>query len=231
MERAVEAGTPNGSEIATALGKRQCDNITSDDRGQDNLACALAHAQAGRPVFPCRPDNKRPLTDQGFKDATYDPAQIRRWWAKWPNAMPGLPTGRASGLAVLDLDRKDGKDGIAELRALGFDPDTLTPCNVETMSGGKHLYFRWPEGLACSASKMAPGIDDAGKAATVPDRRQTTWNRINHAIRSIPNGSFRRPPWAGRTDPEKRRDAKFSKIDLVQSTGSRFRSTSKMLHK
>lgn len=129
------------------------------DRPGSNLAVALAHAKAGRPVFPCRPDNKRPLTEHGFKDASRDPDQIRQWWSQYPDAMPAIPMGRASGLAVLDLDVKDGKDGIAALRDLGLDPDTLTPCNVETMSGGRHLYFRWPEGLGCSVNKIAPGVD------------------------------------------------------------------------
>ena len=137
------------------------------DRPGSNLEVALAHAKAGRPVFPCRPDNKRPLTEHGFKDASRDPDQIRQWWSLWPDAMPGIPTGQASGLAVLDLDVKDGKDGLAELRALGFDPDTLSPLSIETPSGGRHIYVRWHEGIGTNAGQIAPGIDVRGAGGYV----------------------------------------------------------------
>ncbi|MBC7179842.1 MAG: bifunctional DNA primase/polymerase, partial [Roseovarius sp.] len=126
---------------------------------------AIFHAKAGRPVFPCGPD-KRPLV-RWREAATCDPDQLARWWNDWPNAMPGLPTGRASGLAVLDLDVKEGKDGIAGLRDMGLDPDAMSPCIVTTMSGGLHLYFRWHEGLACSAGKIAPGVDVRGEGGYV----------------------------------------------------------------
>jgi hypothetical protein len=49
----------------------------------------------------------------GYKDATTDPNQIERWWAKHPQALIGMPTGAHSGVAVLDLDKKNGKDGYA----------------------------------------------------------------------------------------------------------------------
>ncbi len=50
-----------------------------------NLAAALYHAAAGRPVFPCSPKDKRPSISKkdggkGFKDATTDVDRIRAWW-------------------------------------------------------------------------------------------------------------------------------------------------------
>jgi prophage regulatory protein len=45
------------------------------------LVAALEYAGWGLPVFPCG-DNKAPLTEHGFKDATTDPKQIREWWGK-----------------------------------------------------------------------------------------------------------------------------------------------------
>lgn len=132
---------------------------------KDNLQAALFHAKAGRPVFPCGAD-KRPLVK--WRDrATTNPAQIERWWQKWPEAMPGLPMGRASGLAVLDLDKRPDKDGAAALRDLGYAPDSLSPSIISTPSGGQHVYFRWPEGLGNSAAGLPAGVDVRGDGGYV----------------------------------------------------------------
>lgn len=125
----------------------------------DNLQAALFHAEAGRPVFPCAPVTHKPRVTGGFHAATTNPAQIKRWWQKWPDAMPGIPTGPKSGLAVLDLDMKKGKDGISALRDLGYDPDSLSPCIVSTTTGGRHLFFAHPEGLKSTSDKLALGVD------------------------------------------------------------------------
>ena len=131
----------------------------------DNLQAALTHAKAGLPVFPCGPD-KRPLVK--WKDrASTDPAQLRRWWSKWPDAMPGLPMGRVSGLAVLDLDKRPDKNGMAALRDLGFDPESLSPCIIATPSGGQHVYFQWTEGLGNSAAGLPAGVDVRGQGGYV----------------------------------------------------------------
>jgi hypothetical protein len=123
----------------------------------DNLQAFLNLAKAGLPVFPVNQD-KRPLV-KWKTAATTDLGQIRRWIAKWPDAMPAIPTGESSGLAVLDLDRKDGKDGFATIAALGFDPDTLSPVFVATPTGGGHLIFRHAPGLRSSAGQIGPGVD------------------------------------------------------------------------
>ena len=75
-----------------------------------NLAAALSAAQAGCPVFPCSPNNKKPLVKWQTL-ATTDQQKIYHLWKKYPNAMPGLVTGASSGLAVVDLDVKKGKNG------------------------------------------------------------------------------------------------------------------------
>ncbi|HHZ10135.1 MAG TPA: hypothetical protein GX405_15295 [Rhizobiales bacterium] len=124
-----------------------------------NRAVALDLARRGFAVFPCNAD-KRPLTRHSFRDATTDADQIRAWWKTWPDALPALPTGARSGIAVLDIDRKNGKDGYAELRAKGFDPDTLSPVMTRTPSGGCHLFFAHREGLKnWSKGEIAPGLD------------------------------------------------------------------------
>ncbi|ODT17496.1 MAG: hypothetical protein ABS35_25715 [Kaistia sp. SCN 65-12] len=132
-----------------------------------NLAVALDLARCGFPVFPCQA-NKRPHTQAGFHAASKDLDQIRRWWARWPDAMPGLPTGAPSGVAVLDLDQhRADEDGIEALRTMGLDPDALSPLSIATPSGGRHIYFRWAEGMGNSARHLPPGIDIRGSGGYV----------------------------------------------------------------
>jgi hypothetical protein len=113
---------------------------------------ALAYAATGWPVFPCRPDAdpcpapgrcqcKAPVTPGGFKDATTDPALIRGWWAKLPNANLAVATG-APGPDVLDVDVKPGGSGYTALNKLKR-AGLLTGASrlVRTRSGGLHVYY------------------------------------------------------------------------------------------
>jgi len=72
-----------------------------------NLIPALAYANRhGKLVFPCHA-NKHPLTANGYKDASRDPAIIGGWWDRNPDALIGLPTGRINGTIVLDIGHAD----------------------------------------------------------------------------------------------------------------------------
>ncbi|MFN7002660.1 MAG: bifunctional DNA primase/polymerase, partial [Roseinatronobacter sp.] len=133
---------------------------------QDNLEVALHWAKRGFAVFPCGPD-KHPRVGGWKTRATTDLDQIRGWWRKWPDALVGLPCGARSGLAVLDIDCKKGKDGFAGLRAMGLDPDDLSPFVVKTPSGGLHVYFQWREGMGNSAAGLPPGCDVRGEGGYV----------------------------------------------------------------
>lgn len=134
-------------------------NTSEAKATQDNLAAALKLAKAGLPIFPARASNKRPHVKGWPNVATTDEARLRAWWGKWPNAMPAIPTGERSGIAVLDIDIKDGKDGMATLRSLGFGPATLSPVSIPTPTGGNHRYYRYAEGLGSNAGKIGPGVD------------------------------------------------------------------------
>ena len=135
------------------------------DQGNPNLAAALKLAAGHWKVIPLGP-NKRPLVKGWQNKATSDARQIERWWAKWPDAMPGLPSGERNGFTVLDIDQKNGKDGFAELKALGLDADAMSPCQVETASGGRHIYFRWG-GEGNSAAGLPAGLDVRGEGGFV----------------------------------------------------------------
>lgn len=121
---------------------------------------ALHYACKGWPVFPCQPENKRPFVPGGFHKATIEPQTIRAWWATWPGAWVGVPTGAAIGAVVLDVDVKDpAKYGPDSLEDLGHSILPETPM-VHTASGGWHVYFAKPDReLKCSASLIGPGLD------------------------------------------------------------------------
>ena len=127
------------------------------------LIAALAYARAGLPVFPCSPQDKKPLTRFGFKDATTQEKQIRTWWGRWPNAMIGSPTGPETGVFVLDVDRNDRTDGFAALASLekqyGNLPGTLRSV---TPRGGSHYFFWWRHGIKNTAGKLGIGLDVRG---------------------------------------------------------------------
>ena len=55
----------------------------------DNITAAMAYADRGIPVFPCR-STKRPYTAHGFHDASTDPVQITAWWTQWPGAFASV---------------------------------------------------------------------------------------------------------------------------------------------
>ncbi len=136
-------------------------SATAPPGGGDILAGALALASRGLPVFPCLA-SKAPATVRGFKDASTDPAVIRSMFGRPCAAAIGIPTGSASGLIAVDIDKHGERDGMAWL-ADNQDalPDTLTH---GTPSGGLHLLFRAPEGVTIgnSAGRLAPGVDVRG---------------------------------------------------------------------
>lgn len=128
--------------------------MTKHTQKTDFTQAALNLARAGIPVFPVDA-KKRPLVKWKGAAVTSE-SQIRKWWERWPDAMPAFPTGEPSGIAVLDLDRKDGKDGVEALRELGFEPES--PFVVETTSGGLHLWFEHKPGLRCSVGQEKDGL-------------------------------------------------------------------------
>ena len=130
-------------------------------------ASALWLAEEMRlPVFACGHD-KRPVTQHGFHDATRDPTEIRLQFSTPGAAMIGVPTGQGAGFFVVDLDVKNGGQGLEWLAANQHRlPRTRTH---RTRSGGQHLLFQWPEGrtIRNSASRVAPGVDVRGNGGYI----------------------------------------------------------------
>jgi predicted P-loop ATPase len=138
------------------------------DRSAENpfLIEALKCAKRGWHVLPCRPGEKPPATKHGYKDATADPGAVVRSWKRNPRANVGIATGSVSGVFVLDVDPRNGGDkSLAELERLHGDlPATVT---AETGSGGRHYYFRLPDGVELGCSVLADGIDLKGNRGHV----------------------------------------------------------------
>jgi Bifunctional DNA primase/polymerase, N-terminal/Primase C terminal 1 (PriCT-1) len=136
------------------------------------LETVLRRAARGRPSFPCDSATKAPLTAHGFRDASRDEGQLRRWFDRSSPPMIGMPTGAVTNLVVLDVD-KGGADSLHDLeRAHGELPRTAS---VKTPSGGQHYYFRHPGvEVPCSAGKLGRGLDvraDGGFVVTPPSVR------------------------------------------------------------
>lgn len=120
---------------------------------------AMAYAEHGTPVFPCRP-TKCPYTAHGFHDASTDPVQITAWWTKWPSALIGVPTGAASGIDVLDIDGPAGAESLAAL--LAEHGELPTTRAARTGGGGTHYYFRADKRVKNSTNKLGKNIDIRG---------------------------------------------------------------------
>jgi len=136
------------------------------------LYAAFDHAcGCGDPT--CKSPGKHPLRSlvyNGLLGASAFPAHVERWWTVHPDANIGIRTGQASDLVVIDIDDKphEGRDGPSTWRRLlTMHADGETPNTVEALtgSGGRHLYFRAPEGTVVPSSKdaLGPGLDVRGE--------------------------------------------------------------------
>ena len=140
------------------------------------LTTALSVARGlGLPVFPCveicdanGKVSKRPYIKNGFNAATVDEAQKEKWWRQYANAIIGVPTGKNTGLFVIDIDQSEDKNGEVSFAKLGIDdPET---CQTLTVSGGRHIIFKYPDGhrLRNSVSgKLGQHIDTRGEGGYV----------------------------------------------------------------
>lgn len=117
---------------------------------------ALDLAKRGFRVLPCNPGSKIASLDD-WPNASMDALGVAE---QWPGEAYNVAI-HCRGLAVLDVDVKGGRNGLADLKSLPAIPDTYT---VKTPSGGYHLYFRTPEGVEVSnsAKNLPAGIDIRG---------------------------------------------------------------------
>jgi hypothetical protein len=120
-----------------------------------SMHLALALARQGVPVFPCRVSNKAPLTRNGFHDASIDPQIICGWWARWPDALIGVPTGMRFVVVDCDLQHASAREWLA----IADLPETRTH---HTRSGGRHFLFQPHPLVRCTAGRIWPHVDTRG---------------------------------------------------------------------
>jgi Bifunctional DNA primase/polymerase, N-terminal len=195
----------------------------------DTYVAAVVYARAGWPVFPvagivngrcgcfaaarCDHPAKHPLNRGGLRAATTDPAMIRQWWDRWPWANVAIRTGTQSGLAVVDLDPlHGGYRTLAQLKQAGIVPaDTLITLTAHSGSGGRHLYYRYPQQAAIPnrtgrlACGDTPGIDLRGQGgyiiaapSTHHSGRRYHWDNQRLTLADLPQ-------WARPTVPTKQK--------------------------
>jgi hypothetical protein len=99
-------------------------------------AAALDYAgRNGWSVFPLWPRSKKPACRRDYKDATTNPATIRRWWLAQDYNI-GIATGLISGVWVFDVD---GATGAATLGDLETKNGNLPATLISVTSAGPHF--------------------------------------------------------------------------------------------
>jgi hypothetical protein len=130
----------------------------------DMARIALDLAARGYAVFPVVAGTKADQLVPSWKAAsTTDTEQIATWWGvDFPDANVCIDCGK-SRVVVIDLDVKNGVDGIASWAALSEGMDLSAAPVVRTPSGGLHIYFSDAAGeWRNSAGKLGAGIDVRG---------------------------------------------------------------------
>lgn len=139
---------------------------------------AKKYINLGWSIIPVEPRGKKPLIKwEEFQNRRASETELREWLIKWPEMNLGIVTGNISNLVVVDLDGPKGLQYGRKIRLGG---------TVVSLTGtGKHIFYRWTEGLRNSASKIAEGVDIRGEGGYVvvapsihPSGRIYRWGRF-----------------------------------------------------
>ena len=156
---------------------------------------AIEFAKRGWYVFPLADLDKKPRA--GFKwrkRSSNDLDQIITWSKEFPACNWGLDCGK-SGLCIVDIDNKKGKEGSASLFDLELDHGSLLETaflEVTTPNNGIHYYF---EGLTGSGTdRLGQGIDikSFGGYVVIPGSKIDTGE---YTYRDLPGTSGELPSW------------------------------------
>jgi hypothetical protein len=142
----------------------------ADDRNRTRknptLETALVLAKLGWKLFPARSKDAHRMA--WSEKSTSDAKTLTRWFTQWPDDLLCLDCGK-SGIGVIDLDAKDGKDGPGNFLSLelehGMVPEVLREM---TPTKGVHIFCRDTEGKLRSVNgKLGTGVDTKGVGGMV----------------------------------------------------------------
>ena len=145
----------------TKLGNRgrNASGASGKHHGSDRLKSILLFAKEGMPILPLVSKGKTPISG-GVYSATTHKKALKKYFRSHRDANYGVATGGPSGVFVVDVDGKLGKDSLRTLES----KHGALPATVVVRTGkGHHYYFR-STGAAVgnSASRIAQGIDIRG---------------------------------------------------------------------
>ena len=105
------------------------------------------------------------MVEGGFKAATVNTEQIRKWWSVRRLGNIGIPTGAVSGFVVLDID----PGGDASLASLAGQHGSLPETRTVKTGRGRQLWFKYPGvPVRCSACVLGRGLDFRGDGGYAP---------------------------------------------------------------
>lgn len=110
------------------------------------LDFAIAMAARGCSVFPLVVNQKNPAVESWKAEKTNDLEVINKIFADDKYNI-GIPAGSAYGFIVIDIDIKDGKNGLTALTKK-FGESFLLPEGVfmqKTPTGGLHIFVDWTD--------------------------------------------------------------------------------------
>jgi hypothetical protein len=110
----------------------------------------------------CADPGKHPCLAGWPRAASTTPAEVRRWWQRWPQANVGLITG--ARFDVLDLDGPAGVEALGASLGHGHPAEHPGPL-VRTGGGGWHLLYA-PTGVGNRVG-LLPGVDWRGHGGLI----------------------------------------------------------------
>ena len=154
------------------------------------LVSARVYQAQNWSVIPTRHDKRPAVEWRAYQYRKATEQEIAQWWGDFPGV--GIVCGRISGLAVLDIDpRNGGQESFRTLLSEGRAfPKSLT---VDTGGGGIHIYYSLPAGASIPTRPgFRPGLDLKAEGGYVvappsphPSGRQYHW-RPGRGIGEIP---------------------------------------------
>jgi hypothetical protein len=172
---------------------------------QQMANAALAYARRGWHVIPvgAGPDRKLPYIRNWTQEASTDAERIISWWSQFPTANIGIATGPISGFWVVDVDMKNGIDGLKSLMnrfGTGFDFDVEKYLVGKTATGGIHFLFQWDSALPVrNGQAVLPGVDirgDGGQVVVAPSNRLIDGVWVNYRWNNAELPLSPITPWA-----------------------------------